>query len=121
MVFDGLKLEKIEEGMMRLKLQLKNFMRKKKLRMQKPVIEAPAAPTFPASPWDSTTQQREQTPVGVDPLGPSGHLRESVINKLQAEFKRARANRFQADLEKAQAENARLLTLLQQALSKPKP
>ncbi|GAB2266037.1 hypothetical protein Dimus_001067, partial [Dionaea muscipula] len=85
------------------------------------VTETPAAPAFPASPGDSTNQQQEQTPAGVDPSGPSGHLPESVMNKLQAEFERGRANRFQADLEKAQAENARLLALLQQAQSKPKP
>ncbi|GAB2268001.1 hypothetical protein Dimus_002978 [Dionaea muscipula] len=84
------------------------------------VTEAPAAPTFPASPGDSTTQQREQTAAGVDPSGPSGHIPESVMNKLQAEFERARANRFQVDLEKSQAENARLLALLQQAQSTPK-
>ncbi|GAB2302223.1 hypothetical protein Dimus_036240 [Dionaea muscipula] len=55
------------------------------------------------------------------PQGPSGHIPESVMIKLQAEFERARANRIQSDLEKAQAENARLLALLQQAQSKPKP
>ncbi|GAB2286321.1 hypothetical protein Dimus_020738 [Dionaea muscipula] len=88
---------------------------------QNTVIEAPVAPVFPASPGDSTNQQKELTPAGVNPSGPSGHLPESVMNKLQAEFERARANRFQADLEKAQAENARLLALLQQAQSKPKP
>ncbi|GAB2281713.1 hypothetical protein Dimus_016283 [Dionaea muscipula] len=65
---------------------------------------------------------KETEASGVDPSGgPSGHLPEAVMNKLQAEFERARANRFQADLEKAQAENARLLALLQQAQSKPKP
>ncbi|GAB2279464.1 hypothetical protein Dimus_014103 [Dionaea muscipula] len=89
--------------------------------VDEPVTEAPAAPTFPASPGDSTNQQREQTPTGVDPSGSSGHIPESVMNKLQAEFERARANRFQADLEKTQAENARLLALLQQAQTKPKP
>ncbi|GAB2267890.1 hypothetical protein Dimus_002865 [Dionaea muscipula] len=57
----------------------------------------------------------------VDPSGPSGHIPETVMSKLQAEFERARADRIQADLEKAQAENARLLALLQQAQSKPKP
>ncbi|GAB2271147.1 hypothetical protein Dimus_005993 [Dionaea muscipula] len=77
--------------------------------------ETPTAPAFPASPGDSSTQQKEQTPAGVDPSGPSGHIPEAVMNKLQAEFERARANRFQADLEKAQAENERLLALLQQA------
>ncbi|GAB2296730.1 hypothetical protein Dimus_030836 [Dionaea muscipula] len=65
--------------------------------------------------YDVEDEQRETAPAGVDPSGPSGHLPESVMNKLQAEFERARANRFQADLEKAQAENARLLALLQQA------
>ncbi|GAB2279110.1 hypothetical protein Dimus_013766 [Dionaea muscipula] len=89
--------------------------------VEEPVTETPAAPAFPASPGDSTTQQKEQTPAGVDPSGPSGHLPESVINRLQAEFERARAKRIQANLEKAQAKSARLLALLQQAQSKPKP
>ncbi|GAB2269141.1 hypothetical protein Dimus_004068 [Dionaea muscipula] len=89
--------------------------------VEAPVTETPATPAFPASPGDSTTQQKERTPAGVDPSGPSGHLPESVMNRLQVEFERTRANRIQADLEKAQAENARLLALLQQAQSKPKP
>ncbi|GAB2268292.1 hypothetical protein Dimus_003266 [Dionaea muscipula] len=89
--------------------------------VEDPGTEAPAAPAFPASPRDSTNHQKEQTPAGVDPSDPSGHLPESVMNKLQVEFERARANRFQADLEKAQAENTRLLALLQQAQSKLKP
>ncbi|GAB2281769.1 hypothetical protein Dimus_016337 [Dionaea muscipula] len=83
--------------------------------VDEPVTEALAAPTFPASPGDSTNQQREQTPAGVDPSCPSGHIPEAVMKKMQAEFERARANRFQSDLEKAQAENVRLLALLQQA------
>ncbi|GAB2299496.1 hypothetical protein Dimus_033563 [Dionaea muscipula] len=85
------------------------------------VTEPPAAPAFPASLGDSTNQQKEQTPAGVDPSSPSGHIPESVMIKLQAEFERAHLNRIQSDLEKAQAENARLLALLQQAQSKPKP
>ncbi|GAB2296700.1 hypothetical protein Dimus_030808 [Dionaea muscipula] len=89
--------------------------------VEEPVTETPAAPSFPASPGDSSTQQKEQSRAGVNPSGPSGHIPEAVMNKLQAEFERARANRFQADLEKAQAENTRLLALLQQAQSKPKP
>ncbi|GAB2280918.1 hypothetical protein Dimus_015534 [Dionaea muscipula] len=68
-----------------------------------------------------SAQQKETEAAGVDPLGPSGHIPESVMIKLQAEFERARANRIQADLEKAQAENARLLALLQQAKNPPKP
>ncbi|GAB2270467.1 hypothetical protein Dimus_005363 [Dionaea muscipula] len=66
-------------------------------------------------------QQKEKAPAGVDPLALTGSIPESVMSKLQAEFERARANRIQADLEKAQAENARLLALLQQAQSQPKP
>ncbi|GAB2287559.1 hypothetical protein Dimus_021932 [Dionaea muscipula] len=89
--------------------------------VEEPVTEAPAAPVFPTSPGDSTNQQKEQTPAGVDPLGPSGHIPESAMIKLQAEFERARENKIQSDLEKAQAENARLLALFQQAQSKPKP
>ncbi|GAB2266483.1 hypothetical protein Dimus_001491 [Dionaea muscipula] len=86
--------------------------------VKEPVTETPAAPAVPAP---STVQQKVTKTTGVDPSGPSGHLPEAVMNKLQAEFERARANRFQADLEKAQAENARLLALLQQAQTKPKP
>ncbi|GAB2299914.1 hypothetical protein Dimus_033961 [Dionaea muscipula] len=89
--------------------------------VKEPVAEAPDVPAFPASPGDSTNQQREQTPAGVDPSGPSGHISESVMIKLQAEFERARSNRIQANLEKAQDENARLSALLQQAKSPPKP
>ncbi|GAB2266020.1 hypothetical protein Dimus_001049, partial [Dionaea muscipula] len=89
--------------------------------VEEPVTEAPAAPTFPASPGDSTTQPKEMEAAGVDPSAPSGQIPESVMIKLQVEFERARENRIQADLEKAQAENARLLALLQQAQSKPKP
>ncbi|GAB2266456.1 hypothetical protein Dimus_001464 [Dionaea muscipula] len=89
--------------------------------VEEPVTKSLVAPAFPASPGDSTNQQKEQTPAGVDPSGPSGHIPESVMIKLQAEFERAHENRIQSDLEKAQAENARLLALLQQAQSKPKP
>ncbi|GAB2292665.1 hypothetical protein Dimus_026902 [Dionaea muscipula] len=86
-----------------------------------PVTEAPAAPAFPASPGDSTNQQKKQTPAGVDPSGQSGHISDSGFLPFQAEFKRARANRIQTELEKAQTENARLLALLQQAKNPPKP
>ncbi|GAB2292800.1 hypothetical protein Dimus_027034 [Dionaea muscipula] len=89
--------------------------------VEEPMAEASDVPGYTASPGDSTYQQREQTPAGVDPSGPSGHIPESVMIKLQVEFERARANRIQADLEKAQVENARLLALLQQTKSQPKP
>ncbi|GAB2297523.1 hypothetical protein Dimus_031622 [Dionaea muscipula] len=75
----------------------------------------------PVVPAQASAWKKETEASGVDPLGPSSHIPESVMIKLQAEFKRARANRFQADLEKAQEENTRLLALLQQAQSKPKP
>ncbi|GAB2267812.1 hypothetical protein Dimus_002788, partial [Dionaea muscipula] len=83
--------------------------------------EAPTIPAFPASPGNSTNVQKEPVIAGVDPSGPSGHILVSVMNQLQEEFERARANRIQANLEKAQAENARLLALLQQAQSQSKP
>ncbi|GAB2275843.1 hypothetical protein Dimus_010588 [Dionaea muscipula] len=70
------------------------------------------------TPHDST-QRREQGTSGVDP---SGHTsREAEFLKFQAEFERKRANRFHDDLEKAKAENARLLALLHQAQTKPHP
>ncbi|GAB2273739.1 hypothetical protein Dimus_008518 [Dionaea muscipula] len=83
--------------------------------VEEPVTETPAAPAVPVPSTEETT------PLGVDPSCPSGRIPEAVMNKMQAEFERARANRFQADLEKAQAENARLLAMLQQAQTKPKP
>ncbi|GAB2292587.1 hypothetical protein Dimus_026825 [Dionaea muscipula] len=86
--------------------------------VDEPVTETPAAPEVVAQ---ASVQQKETTASGVDPSCPTGRIPESVMNKLQAEFERARADRFQADLEKAQAENARLLALLQQAQTKPKP
>ncbi|GAB2268847.1 hypothetical protein Dimus_003790 [Dionaea muscipula] len=86
--------------------------------VEEPVTEPQAAPAVPVP---STVQQKETTPSGVDPSCPTGRIPEVVMNKMQTEFERARANRFQADLEKAQAKNARLLALLHQAQSKPKP
>ncbi|GAB2288353.1 hypothetical protein Dimus_022685 [Dionaea muscipula] len=56
---------------------------------------------IPALLTQASAQQKETTPSRVDPSGPSGRIPEVVMNKLQAEFERARANRFQADLEKA--------------------
>ncbi|GAB2278980.1 hypothetical protein Dimus_013647 [Dionaea muscipula] len=88
------------------------------VEVEEPMIETPAAPAVPEP---SIVQQKVIETTGDDPSSPSGHLPEAVMNKLQAEFERARANRFRADLEKAQAENARLLALLQQAQFKPKP
>ncbi|GAB2272731.1 hypothetical protein Dimus_007551 [Dionaea muscipula] len=86
--------------------------------IQEPAVVVEEVPAVVAQ---ASTQQKETEAAGDDPSGPSGRIPESVMNKLQAEFERARANGFQADLEKAQAENARLLALLQQAQSKPKP
>ncbi|GAB2301455.1 hypothetical protein Dimus_035477, partial [Dionaea muscipula] len=69
----------------------------------------------------SSAQQKEQDASGVDPSCPTGRIPEDMMTKLQAEFERKRANRFLADLEKAKAENARLLALLHQAQSKSNP
>ncbi|GAB2298249.1 hypothetical protein Dimus_032319, partial [Dionaea muscipula] len=85
------------------------------VEVEEPVAKAPAVPVFPASPGDSTNLQKEPATSGVDPSGPTGSILDSVFVSLQAKFERARVNRIQADLEKAQAENARLLALLQQA------
>ncbi|GAB2302545.1 hypothetical protein Dimus_036551 [Dionaea muscipula] len=60
----------------------------------------------PAVITQASARQKEPGSSGVDPSCPTGRIPEAVMNKLQAEFERARANRFQADLEKAQAENA---------------
>ncbi|GAB2266353.1 hypothetical protein Dimus_001362 [Dionaea muscipula] len=69
----------------------------------------------------SSAQQKEQDTAGVDPSCPTGRLPEAEFLKFQAEFERKRANRFHDDLEKAKAENARLLALLHQAQTKPHP
>ncbi|GAB2270849.1 hypothetical protein Dimus_005713 [Dionaea muscipula] len=75
----------------------------------------------PAAVTQSSAQQKDKESSGVDPSCPTRRIPEAVMLKFQAEFERTRANRFQDDLEKAQAENARLLALLHQAQSKPKP
>ncbi|GAB2286388.1 hypothetical protein Dimus_020803 [Dionaea muscipula] len=41
-----------------------------------------------------SVQPKVTEAAGVDPSAPSGHIPEVVMNKLQAEFERARANRF---------------------------
>ncbi|GAB2290098.1 hypothetical protein Dimus_024387 [Dionaea muscipula] len=65
--------------------------------------------------FDSAERSRT---FGVDPRV---LLRKSRISKFQAEFERKRANRFHDELEKAKAENAKLLALLHQAQTKPHP
>ncbi|GAB2294715.1 hypothetical protein Dimus_028910 [Dionaea muscipula] len=80
--------------------------------VEEPMTETPAAPAVPVP---STVQQKVTETTGVDSSCPSSRIPEAMMNKLQAEFERARANRIQADLEKAQAENVRLLAMLQQA------
>ncbi|GAB2295449.1 hypothetical protein Dimus_029616 [Dionaea muscipula] len=74
---------------------------------------------IPAAATPSSAQQKDKGIAGVDPSGHTG--REAEFLKFQAEFERKRANRFHDDLEKAKAENARLLALLHQAQSKPHP
>ncbi|GAB2272889.1 hypothetical protein Dimus_007706 [Dionaea muscipula] len=89
--------------------------------VEEPVTEAPAVPVFPSSRGDSTNEQKEPATAGVDPSTPIGSILDAIFSSLQADFERARANRIQANLERAQAENARLLALLQQAKSQLKP
>ncbi|GAB2296539.1 hypothetical protein Dimus_030651 [Dionaea muscipula] len=83
------------------------------VEVEEPVTETPAAPAVPTS---SSAQQKDKELSAVDPSGPTS--REAEFLKFQAEFKRKRANRFHDDLEKAKAENARLLALLHQAQTK---
>ncbi|GAB2281020.1 hypothetical protein Dimus_015632 [Dionaea muscipula] len=75
----------------------------------------------PDVPAPASVQQKEKAPAGVDPSALIGSIPDSVFVSLQAVFEKARADRIQDDLEKAQAENARLLALLQQAQSQTKP
>ncbi|GAB2287945.1 hypothetical protein Dimus_022297, partial [Dionaea muscipula] len=56
-------------------------------------------------PAPAPIQQKEKAPTGVDPSAPTGSIPDSVMIQLQDDFERTRANRIQADLEKAQAEN----------------
>ncbi|GAB2266532.1 hypothetical protein Dimus_001534, partial [Dionaea muscipula] len=65
------------------------------------------------------TQQKDQEPAGVDPSGLTG--RDAEFLKFQAEFERKRANKFHDELEKAKAENAKLLALLHKTQTKPHP
>ncbi|GAB2296758.1 hypothetical protein Dimus_030864 [Dionaea muscipula] len=76
---------------------------------------------IPAAAPQSSAQQKEQGTSGVDPSCPTGRIPKVEMTRLQAEFERKRTNRFLADLEKAKAENARLLASLHQAQSKPHP
>ncbi|GAB2268060.1 hypothetical protein Dimus_003035 [Dionaea muscipula] len=76
---------------------------------------------IPVEAPQSSAQQKEKGTAGVDPSSPTGRIPEVEMTRLQAEFERKRANRFLADLEKAKAENARLLALLHQAQTKPHP
>ncbi|GAB2301665.1 hypothetical protein Dimus_035697, partial [Dionaea muscipula] len=88
------------------------------VEVEETVTETPAAPAVPAP---SSAQQKEKEPSGVDPSCPTSRIPEAELLKFQAEFERKRANRFHDDLEKAKAENARLLALLHQAQTKPHP
>ncbi|GAB2276438.1 hypothetical protein Dimus_011163 [Dionaea muscipula] len=76
---------------------------------------------IPAAAPQSSAQQKEKGTAGVDPSCPTGRIPEAEFLKFQAEFERKRANRFHDDLEKAKAENVRLLALLHQAQTKPHP
>ncbi|GAB2270249.1 hypothetical protein Dimus_005154 [Dionaea muscipula] len=81
------------------------------------VTEAPAVPTFPASPGDSTTAVERTGGSGVDPSGPSGHVQNTVMIKLKLNLTRLVQTRFNLIWRKLKRENVRLLALLQQARS----
>ncbi|GAB2284094.1 hypothetical protein Dimus_018567, partial [Dionaea muscipula] len=55
----------------------------------------------PDMPAPTLVQQKEKASAGVNPLAPTRSIPDSVMIQLQADFERARANRIQADLEKA--------------------
>ncbi|GAB2265745.1 hypothetical protein Dimus_000781 [Dionaea muscipula] len=74
---------------------------------------------IPADATPSSVQQKDKGIAGVDPSGPTS--READFLKFQAEFERKRANRFHDELEKAKAENAKLLALLHKTQTKPHP
>ncbi|GAB2278998.1 hypothetical protein Dimus_013664 [Dionaea muscipula] len=59
--------------------------------VEEPVTETLAAPKMVAQ---ASVQQKETTASGVDPSCPTGRIPEAVMKILQAEFERARANRF---------------------------
>ncbi|GAB2270087.1 hypothetical protein Dimus_005000 [Dionaea muscipula] len=66
------------------------------VEVEAPADEVPAAPTFPASPADASTVQKEKAPTRVDPRPNSKHT-DSAFSSLQAKFKRARANEFKSN------------------------
>ncbi|GAB2299996.1 hypothetical protein Dimus_034041, partial [Dionaea muscipula] len=74
---------------------------------------------IPADATPDSVQMKDKGIAGVDPSGPTS--READFLKFQAEFERKRANKFHDELEKAKAENAKLLALLHQAQTKPQP
>ncbi|GAB2288258.1 hypothetical protein Dimus_022598, partial [Dionaea muscipula] len=76
---------------------------------------------IPAANTHGSAQQKEQTTSGVDLVVLPSRNSVNRIVEIPVEFERKRANRFHDDLEKAKAENARLLALLHQAQSKPHP
>ncbi|GAB2283505.1 hypothetical protein Dimus_018013, partial [Dionaea muscipula] len=69
----------------------------------------------------TSVQQKEKNEAGVNPSIATGSIPDLVFMTLQVDLERARADRIQADLDIAQAENARLLALLQQAQTQHKP
>ncbi|GAB2268944.1 hypothetical protein Dimus_003882, partial [Dionaea muscipula] len=85
------------------------------VEVEEPMMKHQVAP---ASPTHLQLEQKDQEP-SESTL--ESYRRAIEFLKFQAEFERKRANRFLDDLEKAKAENARLLALLHQAQTKPHP
>ncbi|GAB2292745.1 hypothetical protein Dimus_026981 [Dionaea muscipula] len=61
--------------------------------VEEPMNETQTAPEVVTQ---ASVRQKETAASGVDPSCPTGRIPEAVMNKLQAEFERARANRFQS-------------------------
>ncbi|GAB2265596.1 hypothetical protein Dimus_000637 [Dionaea muscipula] len=90
--------------------ELKPFQRFIHFLVMKNVVPSEAPP--------SSTRQKDK---GIAESTPRVILARSRFSEIPSEFERKRANRFHDDLEKAKAENARLLALLHQAQIKPHP
>ncbi|GAB2273596.1 hypothetical protein Dimus_008384 [Dionaea muscipula] len=75
---------------------------------------------IPAAESHGSTRRDGAGLLRVDPRAPVAKFGKLNLRN-SSEFERKRANRFHDDLEKAKAENARLLALLHQAQTKPHP
>ncbi|GAB2279178.1 hypothetical protein Dimus_013830 [Dionaea muscipula] len=73
---------------------------------------------IPADATPGSIRAEGQGHSGVDPRVP---LARSRLYEVSSEFERKRANKFHDELEKAKAENAKLLAFLHKTQTKPHP